>query len=453
MQHHIRAAAVAAVFGLTVTGCVLAPRATRDERLRAERAGKPWARPRAERTLPALSPAPGWRELLRHALLANGDLEAAYHDWRTALAGIDVAAAYPNTNLSLEYEYLFSDEKLKSWDRNSFTLGFDPMQNLSFPTKALAAGRTALADARAAGDRFLAAKLALQRDVLTAWYDLALAAERLRLERERGTLAALDHDLALVRSTTGASQTVAIDATVEQARTDDRVRTLETEVRTTRVRLNALAGRAPDAPIAVPVALPEPRPLPDDSAVLAAGVRNNPELAGLGHDHEARTRAIAAARQEFIPDVNPFVGIEGGMAQLVGVAVSLPARISMIRGQIAQARIMEARAAALEAQGHHDRAAEFAITLAALRDAERRAGLYRDVIVPQTAQLVASTRAAYEGGDADLTALVEAERLSIETRTMLADARMERERQLAILEAVGGFDAETLEPRTTEEPS
>jgi outer membrane protein TolC len=73
------------------------------------------------------------------------------------------------------------------------------------------------------------------------------------------------------------------------------------------------------------------------------------------------------------------------------------------------------------------------------------------VIVPQTAQLVASTRAAYEGGEADLTALVEAERLSIETRTMLADARMERERQLAILEAAGGFDAETLAPRTTEE--
>jgi outer membrane protein TolC len=453
MQRHIHAAAVAAVLGFTVSGCVLAPRAARDERLRAERAGTPWVQPRTERARPPLAAAPGWRELLRHALLANGDLEAAYHEWRAALAGIDVAAAYPNTNLSLEYEYLFSDEKLKSWDRNTFVLGFDPMQNLSFPTKALAAGRTALAEAQAAGDRFLAAKLALQRDVLVAWYDVALAAERLRLERENGALAGLVQDLALVRSATDASQTATIEATIERARAEDRIRTLETELRAGQARLNALAGRTPEAPIALPGSLPEARTLPDDAAVLEAGVRNNPELAALGHDRNARTRAIAAARQEFIPDVNPFVGIEGGMAQLVGVAVSLPARVSMIRGQIAQARIMEARAAALEAQGGHDRAAEFVATLAALRDAERRTGLYRDVIVPQTAQLVAGTRAAYEGGDADLAALVEAERLSLETRGMLAEARVERERRLAELEAVGGFDAETLAPRTTEEHS
>jgi outer membrane protein TolC len=451
MQRHIHAAAVAAVLGCTVTGCVLAPRAAHDERLRAERAGAPWAQPRGERTPPPLSAAPGWRELLRRALLTNGALEAAYHEWRAALAGIDVAAAYPNTNLSLGYEYLFSDEKLKSWDRNTFVLGFDPMQNLSFPTKPLAAGRTALAEAQAAGDRFLAAKLALQRDVLVAWYDVVLAAERLRLERERGALAGLVRDLALVGSATEAPQTTTIDAAIEQARADDRIGTLATELRVGQARLNALAGRAPEALVALPGSLPEPRALPDDAAVLEAGVRNNPELAALGHDRDARTRAIAAARQEFIPDVNPFVGIEGGMAQAVGVAVSLPARISMIRGQIAQARIMEARAVALEAQGRHDRAAEFVATLAALRDAERRAGLYRHVIVPQTAQLVAGTRAAYESGETDLAALVEAERLSLETRSMLAEARVERERRLAELEALGGFDAETLRPRTAEE--
>jgi hypothetical protein len=40
--------------------------------------------------------------------------------------------------------------------------------------------------------------------------------------------------------------------------------------------------------------------------------------------------------------------------------------------------------------------------------------------------------------------LIDAERGVIEARVMLAEARMERERNLVALEALGGFDAETL---------
>ncbi|HWP65283.1 MAG TPA: TolC family protein, partial [Candidatus Limnocylindria bacterium] len=185
---------------------MLAPRGTREERLRAAEAGAAWRRPPAERVLPVLGERPDWRELLRHALLANGELEAAYHEWQAALARIDVAAAYPDTNLALDYEYLFSGDNLKAWDRSTLTLGIDPMRNLSFPTKVIARGKVALADAQAAGDRFRAMKLAVQRDVLTAWYDYALAAERLRIARETAALAGLGGDVALARAEAGDGQ-------------------------------------------------------------------------------------------------------------------------------------------------------------------------------------------------------------------------------------------------------
>jgi outer membrane protein TolC len=187
--------------------------------------------------------------------------------------------------------------------------------------------------------------------------------------------------------------------------------------------------------------------------VVAAGVRNDPELAALAHDARARTAAVAAARQEWIPDFNPFAGVEGSMAQVAGIAVSLPARITMIRAQIAEARAMEAAAAARVRQGERDRMAEFLETLASLRAAERRAALYDTRVVPLATQLCAGAWAAYEGGALELAVLIGAERGALEARGMLAEARIERERQLAALEALGGFDAETLAAPRVEEHS
>jgi len=259
--------------------------------------------------------------------------------------------------------------------------------------------------------------------------------------------------VALARTAAGDGQGAALGSLGDEARALERLRTLDADLAARRARLNALVGRDADAPLAPPAALPSPRLLAADEIVLAAGVRNNPELAALAHDAGARGAAVAAARQEFIPDVNPFVGIEGGMAQIVGMAVSLPARITMIRAQIKEAHAMEDRAAALQAQGRRDLAAEFVETLAMLRAAERRTLLYDTRIVPLATQLTASARAAYEGGRLELPMLIEAEQGQLEARAMLAEARMERERNLAKLEALGGFDAETLATDHEEQPS
>ena len=48
-------------------------------------AGKPYSRPFEDRTLPDLPANPAWQDVLRRAFLANGDLEAAYFDWKAAL--------------------------------------------------------------------------------------------------------------------------------------------------------------------------------------------------------------------------------------------------------------------------------------------------------------------------------------------------------------------------------
>src|SRR5258705_2880410 len=102
---------------LLLSGCVLAPRGTRQEQGRLEAAGRTYEPRFDNRELPSLPDEPGWRDVLRRAFLANGDLEAAYFEWKAALTRIPQVANYPNTNLAPSFSYMFSGEQMKSFDR------------------------------------------------------------------------------------------------------------------------------------------------------------------------------------------------------------------------------------------------------------------------------------------------------------------------------------------------
>src|SRR5688572_18701272 len=90
------AVAALTMIACLLSGCVLAPRAAKDERAAMRTAGKPYATTFEKRDLPELPPAPSWRDVLQRALLANGELEAAYYDWAAAVYRIDQAGSYPN---------------------------------------------------------------------------------------------------------------------------------------------------------------------------------------------------------------------------------------------------------------------------------------------------------------------------------------------------------------------
>src|SRR5439155_9374654 len=101
-----------------------------------------------------------------------------------AVARINQAAAYPNSNVAVGFDYMFSGERMKSWDRTTISAGFDPSVNLSFPTKVTKAGEVALDQARAAGHRFSVQKFELQRRVLIWYFGLSLAGQRIQIARD-----------------------------------------------------------------------------------------------------------------------------------------------------------------------------------------------------------------------------------------------------------------------------
>jgi outer membrane protein TolC len=444
-------AAIAA--GSALTGCSLTPKGTTEERSRLAESGKPYEPRFEDRALPELPSAPTWEDVLRRALLANGDLEAAYFDWKSAVERIDVAAAWPNSRLMLGYSYMFSGGDMKAFDRSTFAFSPDSMESLLWPSKAAQQGKVALADARATGARFRAAKFDLQKRVLSAWAEYALNAERVRIERERRELARLTFDTAKSRVRAGGMQQDLLRAEVSLQTAEDLLKTAEAELAQSKAMLNGMLAREPDAPLAAPSPMPPPRPIPaDDATLLATAVEQNPQLEALARQVEGRTDALERARMEWLPDINPTFAFTGSASQAIGAAIMFPTTIKEIEGGIKEAGAMLRGAEAMLRQASRDRAASFVATLVALRNAERQAALFDSRIVPAAERVVSITRQAYAAGSATYLDMIDAERALLDARLVIAQARAMRESRLAELEALMGTDVEALGPSTSNPP-
>jgi cobalt-zinc-cadmium efflux system outer membrane protein len=440
-------AALAAPFILS--GCVLAPRGAKHEEEAMREAGRPYAKSFTRRALPEVSVDADWPDILHRAFLANGELEAAYFEWAAAVSRIQQAGAYPNTPLAVGFEYMFSGDNMKAWDRTTVTVGPDPMENLAFPAKTYQAAKVALAEAQAAGKKLLAAKFDLQRRVLGEYLDHALLAEKGRIQRDIVALLKLVFDTAVGRVQAGAPQQEVLRAEVAYRLAENESKVTEDALRQKGAMLNALIGREPDVPLTPSQHIPPPRAVPaDDARLLALAVAGNPELAALARQVQGRRDALELARMRYIPDINPMAGFTGSVEQFVGAMVSLPTVIPEIRGAIDEARADLRRMQAMYRQTRLDRAASFVAALYSLRNSERQVEVFEKQILPRAEQSVQVALESYAAGGTSFTDLIDIQRTLLDVRLMIAEAKAAREKSLADLEALAGLDIETLAPAT-----
>lgn len=435
--------AFAAVLTL-LSGCALTPSGTAGEQQKLSAAGKTYELAVEKRELPEFPDAPTWEDVLQRAFLSSGELEAAYFEWKAAVERVEIASAYPNSNMSLGYSYMFSSERMKSFDRQTFSAGFDSSVNPSFPTKVMQKGKVALHEARASGERFRAAKFDLQRRVLSAWADYCLLASRARLQREQLSLARLASEATRVRAQIGGGQRELLKSDVMLRQNESEIKDTEAELAAARAILNGMLARDPDAELAAP-AMPGQRLLAvTDDVVLAAAVDQNPELAALAHEVEGRADALELARLQWIPDLSPTVMFTGSVSQAIGAAIMLPTNLAEIEGGIREAAAVHRASEAMLRQAKRDRGAALIATLIAIRNSDRQAVLFEQGVVPGAERMLANAQQAYAGGAAMYTDLIDAQRMAIEARFVVVRARAGREKQLAELEALIGTDIEAL---------
>jgi outer membrane protein TolC len=422
-------------------GCALRPSGEDDERESARQAGVPYEEKPAP---PAISEKSGPEDYLAHAFLANAALEERYWEWRAALERIPQDSSFPNVAVS--FSYMFSSESMKAWDRTTLGVSNDPMTNIPFPTKLATAGRAALENSQATGERFREAKFLLQKDVLWTYYDLALQGETIRVQTETLSLLRQAASQAEVRVRTGtAGQQDLLRAQTEVDLAENTLRNQESRVKALVARMNALLGRSPDQPLSLPPALPPARPLPvPDSELFQAGAQRSPELAALARDTQGRKEALSLARQAYIPDFGLSASLTGSLSKTIGAMAVLPFRLEAIHAGIEEARANLKATVAARVQYGRDLAASFTLNLTVLRNDERQIELLEKVVLPRAKQALEITQTSYAAGKATFLDLLEVQRTLLDVRLTIAEVKTEREKAVAAIETWSAVDVEVM---------
>ncbi len=433
-----------------LAGCTVHPPGEREERDAALQSGKPFEQRIQARQNSPLPENPTPDQLVEYALLNNAELEQHYWEWRSAIEQIPQDGTQ-STTLNVSAGTSITNGRA-SWGSSTVALSNDPMTDIKWPGKLDAAARQTLENARAAGRRFIKAKYDLRNKVLSAYYDYALNAELIRLEQSNQQLLRTTAAVTEAQNRAGSSsQGDFLKAANEVDMSGNDIANMESQLPSQRAAINALLGRAADAPLPVPTELPQPRTLAyGDEELADLAEKQNPELIALADETRGRTEGIQLAKLQYVPDFNLSAGTDlMGVTQSVLGQATIPVfRYEALNAAIAQAQANLRASEAMRRQAANNLAAEVIADLTIIRDADRQLDLLQHTILPRAREIVDIGRSAYETGRATLLDLLDGQRSLIAIERLVADLRIVREKHLADLESITAADLTLGRPAT-----
>jgi outer membrane protein TolC len=227
--------------------------------------------------------------------------------------------------------------------------------------------------------------------------------------------------------------------------------------------LNELLGREPDAAVDVPPRLPDaPLLLSNDAAagldtpvdslttaLLERAMERDPSLKALAAEADGHRAARRVARKEGRPDFGLGVEVRGrnfGPMRMMdsgeSVFAKLSIRVPLFRGTY-RARKRQATANRERARLEQDhRRNRLATQIEALvqehRDATRTIALYRNDLLPKTAQSLDILEEEYAGGRVGFDEVLDMQRRLLDYAVRLTDAQVRQHQIRAELQALVG---------------
>lgn len=279
----------------------------------------------------------------------------------------------------------------------------------------------------------------LRRDLTLALVALALDDNTIELTQQdlgwlEVMLSAVDHRYRVGK----ASEVEWLKLQIERAKTLDRLKTLELEREHQQVEVNRLLNR--DLHAAWPVVmLPSVQPpLPYSDALVNAALQAEPKLKIMQQEVAQAEAVSRATREQRQPEVGiglqgrSYSGDAGFREGMVTVNFTLPWLNARRYDSDFQRDRAKVRASEYDAAdyvlGIHEELHHLVVELDAAR---RQALLYRDELIPLTEQTLASASAAWENSLGLLQDVLDARRMLVDHRLMLAQSLAEQSRTLA----------------------
>ena len=376
--------------------------------------------------------------LLAEAQGRNPAIAAAGARADAAASGVDAVRTWEDPMFTVGLS-LPTARGFKSSEEGNLIYGVE--QKLPVFDRPKLAREAAAADA-AKENLVVASEVAmLRRDLTLGLVELALADRTVELtEQDLGwldaTLAAVDHRYRVGKAT----QVEWLKIQTERAKTADRIKTLKLEREHRQVEVNRLLNRDLHAPWPVIVLPPVQLPVAYDDNLLSAAASAAPRLKILRQETAQAEAMVRITRQQRQPDIGiglqgrSYTGDAGFREGMVTVNFTLP-WLNAKRYDSDYARD-RAKVRASE----HD-TADYALTLREelhhliieLDAARRQALLYRDELIPLTEQTLSSASAAWQNNLGLFQDVLDAHRMLVDHRLMVAQALATQARQIAEL--------------------
>jgi outer membrane protein, heavy metal efflux system len=368
---------------------------------------------------------------MERAFAANPTIAAARLRGAINQAGLAVARERLNPEATVEIE--------KETPKQAFAFAL-PLELGGKRAKRIAVSEATIRT----GDAELSAAIAqVRNDVRRAYYEVIVTDGRMVVLRELRDVARRARDTAKTRFDAGdAPRLEVLQADLALAAAENEATAIEGLMVAARSRLNALLGQPLDTVQPLSTAIDAGGPVVTTTALELARTGSS-ELALLDRRIEEQRAKVTLAQALRVPDVVPSAALthdsepEFTYGWRVGVAVTLPVLTSHKAGVLVEQTTLEQLMA--ERQAALQRINGDVTAAAATAEAQRLAYVrYRDLILPQAAQVEQLAQDTYQLGQTGIAALLQALQASREIRLRSLDAISQFESALADLERAVG---------------
>lgn len=362
-------------------------------------------------------------DYIKHALLNNPGLKAAYEKWQAALEKVDPARTLPDPKMTFS-KYI--EEVETRVGAQKYSIGI----NQTFPwfgTLDLK-GKAALETANAEKARYDARKLMLISKIKKLYYQYSYIAQSIRITQDNIRLVSNFEDVATAKYKGGSGlQNAVLKIQVELGKLYDRQTSLEDSVTPVVAKLNSTMNRASSATLPVPESIPDDKISMDKSELISLLKSDNPNLKVMDFITERDGYMIGIAEKNYYPDItlgfnyisteprSDVIMPDNGKDPLVAsVSINLPLWRKKYNSIKREAQAEQRTGIRTREEMENSLIADLEMAIFELRDADRKITLYRDTLLKKAEQNVSITQLAFTSDKATFLDLIDAQRVLLE---------------------------------------
>lgn len=383
--------------------------------------------------------------LIEEARNHNPDILAARKRWEASRARIPLSKSLEDPNMAVTFERI--PRGTLKLDR---TMPDDRMLALSqfFPLfgKLSLKGKIAVVESQMFAAEYKAKELQVINQVRNAYYDLFMNYKERVLMQESLILLEGIAKVAESKYSVGAfSQEEVYKIHLEVARLANTVKNLELELSSKQTRLNTVLNRDPESSFGIPQLSEDVNFSADIKSLYQLTVMNQPELLIFSLAVEKNRHAKSLAKKSFFPDLMASVvqrGITSGALGPWDLMLSFNVPFWFWTKQ--KYEVKEAIASLEEAEAAHKAMqnklfAEVKDLAVKIEIAKNKIALSKNSLLPIVQSSLEVSLAAFRSGKGDFMALLDNQRMFIETKLQYYKALVEYDMNMADLERqVGG---------------